>query len=639
ATLLGDSFKFLENVDFSTPKTVIISIFTKTFESINATIGEKFVLFTQNVFGDNSTQVFDTLARVLGIVSNAFIQLNNNLRTNGLYESFQNLITQIIYASTEIFKLAGPAIGALAGAITVLTVAFIPKIADVLKLIIDTVADIIQNIGDVARVIREFITGQRSFKDTIISIFSEIFQTIGTIFVAFDRLGDIIASTIKDAISIVGNLLGIDVQPFLENFGWIIDIIGDLIATGLAAWVGILGKAFNILRGTLGLILKPFKLVFSTIELLVTKYKALQTIMATLKVFFSALGNIVSKVASIFTTQNPIFNALGKTFNFITNQTIRLFNALGGFQAIFSILTKVFTAFFTFASSSFRNLNIVILGAVAAGNVLKFGLSESIQFVIDKFAQFRDFLFGDDGLISKISAIGTTVTDPFASLVITNPFAFIDEFLPIFKIAIEGVPTYFTGLLDDVVVFNPFEALNTFLFGEEGFTSRVLGIGSNFVTTASEITGINIPDPFLAIKTTLDNIESIGPLAKESVTLLVDALKDLTINDVFEAISNSLDALLTGAKNLLELDLSGFSKVFAPVTEQIDSIKQQFDDLVKKFKETASLIPGINLGESELTGVEVAQEKIKTTFGDKPVTVDQKLDLLLEDPELSDKAK
>jgi hypothetical protein len=684
AGLLGESFNFLTTIDFSTPATVIQSTFETAFNTIQPIVSQKFLEFMTLVFGSNSQSVIDGLTTTLdniglafdrlfnninkqglaggilqtifgdgaqailanfsialsglesvfGLVGSAFNTFLANIEASGLADSLINLGNQILYASQEILKLIGPLVAGAVGGAFVLLLEVFKELPFILTNVIDLFANLFERIGNIAKAITDLVLGNISFGQFLSEFFGNILGIFSDIGVFIDGIGDNIANAVKGFISTIGDLIGIDVQPFLDSFGFIIDIIADITSSLLLGWVFKLATQFNRLTNIFTKTSKP---------------------LTELDKAFIFIGQ---KVANLFTGISRLFGSFGKLGTSIKNVLPSTTSFTNAINTIGGLAGGVLKAFFTFATSSFAKFNATLLGVLGIALLLKNGIIETFTAIRDgisekinaintffsaleltnPFASLSTAIFGEEGFVSKIQAVPASFDGLFASVVIANPLAFFDDFFPLFKLAIGEVPGYFTGLLDTITIVNPFDALNDFLFSETGFVSKVLGIGSSFVTTAEDITGINIIDPFEAIKITLGLVKIAVDEIPGLITNLSKAINELTVTDVFAAIAESTNFLVEGAQNLLEIDLSGFSNVFAPVTATIDGLVEKFNNLTQTFKDAANLVPGINIGGAELSGVEVIQEKIKTEFGNTPVSSEQKLDLIFEDPNLSTKA-
>lgn len=611
AALLGESFAFLNNIDFSTPKTIVTTLFTQLFESLKDTVGKAFNGLMVYIFGDDAPEVIQSLKDTLAIVSDTFTDIYNNIESSGLLDAIIKLGTNFATAALEVGKFVGIL---LAVATAVGIPAILPEIADILTVIIDTIANLLGRIGDFFGAINnalltgDFSTLLTDLKDSFLGFF-------GDLFTGFDLLGNEFGDILENIIVGFGNLIGVDLTGFASNISWITDIIGDLIATALGGWlfkvIGLLGK----LQPLLPLIAKPFQFLFGIIK---SGFTGIINLPATITKIVASFNSWKTTIISV---GNTLKTLLGPVFTFLKNAV---------------------SVFVNFAIASFKNLIISVLGFVAGVTTVKNGVitifNEIVNFftnltIPNPFDGLYNWMFGgEDSFEQQTLMFGLNAFDGyFATASVINPLAFFDEVLPALKITLTNFPTIFDGYLADVNISNPFDALNTFLFGEDGLAFNLDSLGDDFLSIASTIADLIIIDPFEIIQFGLDLIKTLIPEVSSDIDALSEIINNLTISDIFEAISVSLGNLVQSALDFLGIDFNVFTDLFAPAVAVIDDVKQKFNELRQAFIDTANLIPGIDLGDTEITGVEVAQNKIKEAFGGENATLSQKLDIVLDD--------
>lgn len=672
AELLGESFSFLNNVDFSTPKTTIITLFTELFTIVRDTVATKFTELMTYMFGDSAPAIVDSLGKVLEYVSGQFVKLYENIESSGLVAAFERFAAAIAPAVTEILKF----VGAIAGAALFTILEILPALPAVLSLALNLLSDIITRIGNFFGLINKFIAGDISFGDFLLGAFGEVFGLIGDIISRFDQFGDIIASTIKSAITEFGKLFGIDTSGFLTNFGFVIDIISDLVAFAVGGWIFKLGSVFAFLVEKIGpafgAIGRFFAGLFTgpaapttTLQFLGKIAAAVfnlikQAIFGFIAFAFSSFDKFNASIAairlvltglkeSIVSTFTDIGNSIYDffTFDWLTESFNGFTDTVGGF---FTGLTDTFSTEFAKTNSevslALGNFSVIdpfvdFYDSLKAKNFNQIwaetsvGVNEALGnfSVFNPFADLYDWLFtGEDSFQQQTVMFGLNAFDGyFATASVINPLAFFDEVLPALKILIDNFPSVFDGLLDNINITNPFDGLGNFLFGEDGLVTKLSALVDDFLSSASAISGLVIINPFELLFIGLTNLFNLIPGVSESFGNITKYINSQTIDDIFELVSKSLKALLLDTLEFLGIDPGAFISFFQPVIDIIDDVKQKFSELRQAFVDTANLIPGINLGETEITGVEAAQNKIKEAFGGESATLFQKLDVVLDD--------
>jgi hypothetical protein len=160
------------------------------------------------------------------------------------------------------------------------------------------------------------------------------------------------------------------------------------------------------------------------------------------------------------------------------------------------------------------------------------------------------------------------------------------------------------------------ESIKAILTGELSLTDALTNIYNNFVNIGVALAE-QFANPFGLIQGAIDGLSN-------PITLVSDGFLSLK-----ETISG-----------LLEIDLSGFTSVFAPVTEAFTAIGEQIENL-KSGIGVLNLIPGVDIGGAEVTGQEALHTKIQSELQGNlsGLPLDTKIDLVTDDVNLAEQSK
>jgi tape measure domain-containing protein len=358
---------------------------------------------------------------------------------------------------------------------------------------------------------------------------------------------------------------------------------------------------------------------------------------------FSSLGGyILEKIQAIpgqisgffinWVTTNPLgLSALTLAFNFVSSLITSLVTSIPSLgttiQSSFALIDLTwigtfFAGLFDFETPEIietlkTKLSTTIDSAIAGIETVAFNIADALvisedeeQFIATKIRKFLpdlSTLFGD-GTNEKVALK-------------------LADFLTINETEVQGIKDTLTGVVDTLIKFSEvlplpesfklgLETIKSVLTGELGLGDLLTNIYNNFVNIGVALAE-QFANPFGLIQGAIDGLSN-------PITLVSDGFLSLK-----ETISG-----------LLEIDLSGFTSVFAPVTEAFTAIGEQIENL-KSGIGVLNLIPGVDIGGAEVTGQEALHTKIQSELQGNlsGLPLDTKIDLVTDDVNLAEQSK
>lgn len=206
---------------------------------------------------------------------------------------------------------------------------------------------------------------------------------------------------------------------------------------------------------------------------------------------------------------------------------------------------------------------------------------------------------------------------------------------------IDAIPEVFT---------NSLQAVKNFFSGDASFLETVktvvleLGKLINLEAIPEIFTnGLNSIISLFAENQTVATVASSILDTLESFALLLGVPQGTidNIENFFSKFTNVevvLDAIYTAFERLVNIDLSGISKVFEPLTNIFDSVQAQID----KIKEGLSFIPGINLTGADVEGTDnvkdSVQESLNKAVNDTSIDVKTRINTITDSTNLSEQS-
>lgn len=356
---------------------------------------------------------------------------------------------------------------------------------------------------------------------------------------------------------------------------------------------------------------------------------------------FSSLGGyILEKIQAIpgqisgffinWVTTNPLgLTALTLAFNFVSsiiNSLVTSIPSLGTtIQSSFALIDLTwigtfFAGLFDFETPEIieslkTKLTTTIDSAIAGITAIAFNISDAIVISEDE----EQFLATKiKGFLPDLSTIFGDGTNEKVALKLA-------DYITINEAEVTAIKDTLTGVVDVLSKFvNILPLPQTFKDGLQGildlFTGE-LSLGDALTNVYNTFVNIGIAlatafaNPFETVKSAIDGLSNPITIVSEGFISLKETIA-----------------------GLLEIDLSGFTSIFAPVTEAFTSIGEQIENL-KSGIGVLNLIPGVDIGGAEVTGGDAVQEKIKSAVGNKTLTLDQKLEVITDDANLAVESK
>lgn len=590
-------------------------------------------------------------------------------------EAFAEFITEV--TSPEFIsglQNIGAVLGIVAGAIAALAAVIIDvAIIGILKNIGDVVIEVGAGIDILKQAFQAFLAGD------IAGGFAKTFEGVQTI---LEGIFGNIADVISDAVKALLEFFNIDTSGTL---GVIIDIVADAIVSFLSfrgvisavskgwtillnvirpvtiafgAWLASLFQAkaptllyFKILNGAekvFGLLKNGLQTIIATIFAVTV---ALRNNQITFSQVFDAIKNVVGNTLgsigttisdkfvaikdgfinsfATFVTTNPLASeGIKLAINFLASFTTNLkdnvaqigttiIDGLALVNLAATALTLIETLGFdseTVVSKLTESLQSMFTSAVAGIKEVTFNIADALivsedekQKLADKIAGFLpnvDAIFGEGATKKTALSIADFITFDEAEFVaVQNAFQGIIDTLSKFATLV-GIPEAFTTTL---------QAVKSLLAGDATFAETLKKVWDAFAGIINTLL-IQFTNPFGPIVVAIQGL-------KEPITV---------VSDGFTAIKDTI-------QGLLDIDLSGFSNIFKPITDTFASIQSKIDGLTGAFT-GLNVIPGINIGSAEVTGGDEVQQKIKSAVGNQTLNLQQKLELITDDTNLSEQS-
>lgn len=568
--------------------------------------------------------------------------------------AFGEFITEVtspefISGLTNIGKLLGIVAGALAAvAAAIIDVALIA----ILKNLGDIVIEVGAGVGTLFEAFDLFMAGD------IIGGFGKAFEGVQQILEGvFGNISDIIADAIKTLLE----FFGIDTSGPL---GTIIQFVSDIVVSFFAfnkivklaglAWSGLV-SVFNYGKSIFAGLIALFASSSIKTSLLTKAFNLLKTALLVPTQLIQKFPTLVTTIIHAFLN---LPDEVSKAFTKIKNDIIGSFTAWlasnplfqSGVQAVISFflgfMQNIGPGTLAAATSIISGLGLIDLSSIAAGigKTLNFNTSEIIAGLQENFTATLN------AAVSGITDIGFNIADAI----------FVSEEDK------EALADKIKGFLPD------FDAL----FGKGATDKAALNI-ADFITIDTEEVN-NIKENLLGVVTTLEKFVKILPLP-ESFSLGLETIKgvltgDIGLNVLASNLVSHLNAIITAVSKafanpfvaindaivnlqtpitavsegfvtikdsilgLLDINLTGFAALFAPITDTFAGIQSNIDGLVSGIQ-SLNIIPGINIGGSEVSGGDAVREKIKSTLSNNTLDVKQKLDIITDDENLSTQSK
>lgn len=531
--------------------------------------------------------------------------------------------------------------------------------------ILRNIGDLVIELGDGFAILRtaieKFATGD---------IIGGIITSFEGLAKVFDAIFGNIADALADSIKALLEFIGIDTSGTL---GVIIQFFADLVVQIFA-----FNKIFTVFgflwQGVISIVARAGTLFTALIGLFTTSGSGLtfwtKTLVKVRVALISALEYLTKVPGAFFAIGNALINLPKEIQNVFSQLSTKAGEALTSLKDTFinklsSLKEIIIQEGVKFASSFFSGIFAAISpNTLLAGTRIVAGL----------------------GLID-LSGIGKTIMN---TLGINTP-----EIVESLKVkATAALNSVFTGITDvafniaDAIYVTPEEEqkladnikgyLPDFdsLFGA-GTTDKVALNIADFITIdEAEVKGIK--DVLIGVIETLQKFATILPLPAvftdglNNIKLLLtgelglneaisNAYTNLTniglavakefanpfglikqaidgLSQPITLVSEGFGSLYQSISDLLTIDLSGFTAVFAPVTEAFSAIGTQVQNL-KDGIGVLNLIPGVNIGGAEVTGQDEVKNKIQSTLDNQTLSVNQKLDIITDDTNLSEQSK
>lgn len=589
---VGNIVPSLENTfDLSTFVTTIVSQFRTLYDAVLAGAQNLYDAIIVPIINTFNT-VKEALSGVIAQNSAAFSEFFSEIASPEFVSGLANI---------------AQALGVIVGAIAAVAAAIIDAaLIGILKNIADVVIEVGAGIDTLKLAFSKFAEGD------ILGGIAASFQGLSQIFDGiFGNIADAIADTIKALLEFVG----IDTSGTL---GIMIQFFSDLVVQIFS-----FNKIFTIFGGLWRAVLFIFEkamLIIPTIIALFTSGGGGISIW-TKALFF--LQSQFNKVIALFVNAPGVFFALGKALMNIPAEIINVFESIdlsqaaalfkGLIEGVFGFDTETIVANLT------TKLSTTIDSAIAGITAIAFNISDAIvisedeeQFIATKIKKFLPDLstiFGD-GTNEKVAlkladyitineAEVTAIKDTLTGVVdVLSKFVNILPLPQTFKDGLQGILDLFTGKLSlgDALT----NVYNTFV-----------NIGIALATAFA--------NPFETVKGAIDGLSNPITIVSEGFISLKETIA-----------------------GLLEIDLSGFTSIFAPVTEAFTAIGQQLENF-KSGLSVLNAIPGVNIRDTEVTGADVARESIRneieTKLADSPFSVETKIDLVTGEEDLALQSK
>lgn len=200
------------------------------------------------------------------------------------------------------------------------------------------------------------------------------------------------------------------------------------------------------------------------------------------------------------------------------------------------------------------------------------------------------------------------------------------------------------------VFINSLQAVKNFFSGDAAFLETVktvvleLGKLINLQAIPEIFTnGLNSIITLFAENQTVATVASSILNTLESFALLL-GVPQTTIDNIksffstFDNVQIVLDSVYEAFQRLINIDLSGISKVFEPLTNIFDNVQVQID----KIKEGLSFIPGINLTGADVEGTDkvkdLVQESLNNAVNDTSIDVKTRINTITDATNLSEQS-
>jgi tape measure domain-containing protein len=636
-TAIGDGW----NATISTLSTIGTSI-----GAVFTTISDAYTTFTGVFTGAEEGGI---LSNIISENQAAFAEFIAEVTSPAFISGLQNIAALL---------------GIVAGVIaTVAAVIIDVAIIGLLKNIGDIVIEVGAGIGTLSDAFALFLAGDLAggFSTAFLGI-QQILEGV------FGNIADILA----DAVKALLGFFNIDTSGTL---GTVIDTVADLVVSFfsfrgiISLVVGAWSRLVSIFQAGVKIIpiitalfakkaasgnilinaLKGIWSAFTSFTNLISKSPALlATVISYFIQFpkqvsegFSSLGGyILEKIKTVpgqisdffinWVTTNPLgLSALTLAFNFVSsiiNSLVTSIPSLGTtIQSSFALIdlswiTTFFSSLFNFETPEIieslkTKISTTIDSAIAGITTVAFNIADAIFVSEEEQQKLADNIKGYLPNFDTLFGEGTT------DKVALN----LADIITINEAEVTAIKDTLTGVIDTLIKFSEIlplpesfklglESIKAILTGELSLTDALTNIYNNFVNIGLALAK-EFANPFGLIKGAIDGLSN-------PITLVSDGFLSLK-----ETISG-----------LLEIDLSGFTSVFAPVTEAFTAIGEQITNL-KSGIEVLNLIPGVDIGGAEVTGGDAVQEKIKSAVGNKTLTLDQKLEVITDDANLATESK
>lgn len=477
-------------------------------------------------------------------------------------------------------------------------------IADAVKALLEFVGiDTSGPLGTAIQFISDLAVSFLSFRG-ILSIFSGLWSRvlslvknasktyayITSLFAAGAKSGNIFASALR----FIGNSFQ-KLSRFLTNSP-------ALLATAISAFQQFPDKVigfFSTLKDNIAAKFNEIKtnVTNSFINLISTNELALQGVRWVIALF---TGFVTSMQGSLLLVKNSILSSLGlidlsavaktiaDTFDFNTTEIV------DGIKN--SLINTIDSAIAGITEIAFN-----VADAIVISEEEKQKLADTIEGALPNF----DLIFGEGATKKTALVISDFITfDEGEFVALQESINGILDALGKFA-TLSGISEAFS---------TSFNAIYSLLTGESTFVETLQTIVTAFT---SVVTNLNtaVGNPFSAISETIVNLST--PIT--------------TVSEGFTSLKETISGLL-------EIDLSGFTNVFKPITDVFADLQSKIDGL-KSGIGVLNLIPGVNIGDAEVTGGDVVQQKIKSAVSQENLSIEQKLSIITDDENLASESK
>ena len=578
---------------------------------------------------------------------------------------------EFIAGLTNIGKLLGILAGAIAAVAAAITTA---ALVAILKNFSDIIIEVGAGIGTLFEAFSLFMAGD------ILGGLGKAFQGLGQIWDGvFGNLADILDDTVKTLLG----FLNIDTTGTL---GTVIDIVADLVVQFFA-----FGGIMRVVRSGWGLLVTAFNYGKTALTALIGLFTASSTNAGILSKILNGLKSVVNLIVKNFstlaTTLASVVKSLydngltiGGVFISIKNRIAEAFSNLGTTirEKLSTIPSTIAGWFSEWVSGNPLGLQALALainfvsslatsltaGIPGLGTSIKtsFGLID-LTWVASFFSGI--FNFETPEIVEQLKTkIGTVVNDAIAGIEevafnVADALIISEEEKTKLAEKIEGFLPNFDSIFGEGSTEKTALALSDFITFDEAEFQTVKELFQGIIDTLGKFaTLVGIPEAFTtsltAIKDLVAGESTFGQALNTVATALGTVVTNLNtaVGNPFSLISDTISGLTTpittvseglttlkdAITGLLEIDLSGFTQVFAPITDTFASIQSKIDGL-KEGIGVLNLIPGVNIGDAEVTGGDAVQEKIKAAVGNQTLTLDQKLEVITDDENLATQSK